>query len=131
MPSSAYCHTAGMERGHRQGLQQETGIGSSWQEPPTESGSWKIMASGGIARHPVGAWPAWPSHHPSSPQHGPFPSWVVLILGNSQHPLSSMFCGILKAGAYFWGSFYPLCRAETPGDRTPAPSRGAVLGVTL
>lgn len=75
MPSSAHCHTAGMGRGHRQGLQQEGGI-DSWQEPPTESGSWKMLVIGGIAQHPVGAWPAWPLHYPSSPQHDPFlPGW--------------------------------------------------------
>lgn len=90
MPSCAHCHTAGMGRGHRQGLQQEGGI-DSWQEPPSESGSWKMLVLGGIAQHPVGAWPAWSLHYPSSPQYAPFPSWVVLILGNSQQHLSSIF----------------------------------------
>lgn len=128
MPSSAHCHTAGIGRGHRQGLQQEGGIGRRWQEPPTESGSWKVLALGRIAQHPVGAWPACPPHHPSSPQRASFHSWVVLILGNSQHPLSSIFCGILKAGAYFWGSSYPLCRAETHGDRASCPLQRCCLG---
>lgn len=121
MPSSAHYHTAGIGRGHRQGLQQEEGIGRRWQEHPTMSGSWKVLALGRIAQHPEGAWPAWPPHHPRSPQGAPFCSWVVLILGNSQHPLSSIFCGILKAGAYFWGSSYPLCRAETHGEMGPLP----------
>lgn len=60
MPSSAHYHTAGIGRGHRQGLQQEDGIGRRWQEHPTMSGSWKVLALGRIAQHPEGAWPAWP-----------------------------------------------------------------------
>lgn len=117
----------GWRRGIAKGFCRRGELAGVGRSPPL-SGSWKMLALGGIAQHPVGTWPAWPHNHPSSPQQALFPSWVVLILGNSQHSFSSIFCGILKAGAYFWGSSYPLCRSETRGDRTPCPLQRCCLG---